>query len=75
MIHLSKSRESLVGIYTGVFLDATTRKKSLVEKFHKPGICVSYNCVLELSTTLGNNVLSHSEADLGLLQHPGWSAL
>ena len=59
MTHLSKSRESPVGIYTGMLLHATTRKKSLIEKFHKPGICVSCNRVLELSNTPGNNVLSH----------------
>ena len=57
--HLSKSRERPVAIYTGMLLHATTRKKSLIEKFHKLGICVSYNRVLELSTTLGKNVLSH----------------
>ena len=60
--HLAKSRESPVGIYTGMLLHATTRKKSLIENFHKLGICVSYNRVLELSTTLGNNVLSHSNS-------------
>ena len=59
MTHLSKSRESPVGIYTGMLLHATTRKKSLIEKFHKLGVCVSYNHVLELSTTLANNILSH----------------
>ena len=59
MTLLSKSRESPVGIYTGMLLHATTRKKSLIEMFHKLGICVSYNRVLELSATLGNNVLSH----------------
>ena len=40
-------------------MHATTRKKDVIEKLHNLGISISYKRVMELSTTLGNNLLTH----------------
>lgn len=61
-VHQSRSRKSPLGVYLGMLLHATTRKKSLIEKLHKIGISVSYQRVMDLSTSLGNNVLAHYNA-------------
>ena len=54
-----KSHESLLGIYLGMMIHAKTRKRALVDRLYSLGISVSYSRVMELSTKMGNKVLSH----------------
>ena len=62
-IHRSKSRESPLGIYLGMTVHATTRKKGLVDKLFDLGISISYKRVMTLSTDIGNRVLSQYGKD------------
>ena len=57
-IHHSRARESSLGVYLGMLMHAATRKKDVIEKLHNLGISISYKRVMELSTTLGNNLLT-----------------
>ena len=57
----NKSRESPLGIYLGLLIQAKTRKRKLIEKFHDLGISISYQRVMDLSTEMINKVLNHYE--------------
>lgn len=59
----SKTKESPLSIYIGALIHAKTKKKDLVDKLYKLGISIPYLQVLELSTTLGNDVLSQYDQD------------
>ena len=55
----AKSRESPLGVYLGMMIHAKTRERTLVDTLYSLGISVSYGRVMELSTKMGNKVLSH----------------
>ena len=42
---------------------AETRKKSLVNKFYRLGLCISYDRLMQISTDLGNKVSEQFEKD------------
>ena len=42
---------------------AETRKKSLVDKFYRLGLCISYDRLMQISTDLGNKVSEQFEKD------------
>ena len=44
-------------------MHATTRKKSLIEKLHNLGTSISYKPVMELSTALENDLMTHHNTD------------
>lgn len=53
----SSDREPPFPIYVGL-LYAKTRKRQLIDALFQHGICISYDRVLEISTQLGESVLS-----------------
>ena len=57
----SKSRESPLGIYLGMMIHAKTRKKGIVDKLYDLGISIPHSRVMDLSTSLGNEVLDRYE--------------
>jgi hypothetical protein len=44
-------------IYVGLLLFPKTRKRNLIDLLFQHGICISYDRVLEISTTLGDTVI------------------
>ena len=50
-------------MYIGLLIHAETRKKSLIDKFHALGICISYKRLLDISTNIGNYVSDRYEAE------------
>ena len=44
-------------------LHASTRKRDLIDKLHKLGLSISYDCVLQLSTELANTVCTLYEEE------------
>lgn len=61
--YFSKTKESPISIYVGMMIHAKTRKKGIIDRLYNLGISIPYNRVLELSTSLGNTVLSQYEQD------------
>ena len=59
----SRDREPPFAIYVGLLLYAKTRKRQLLDAVFQHGICISYNRVLEISTQLGESVLSQFMED------------
>ena len=46
----SRAPENPFGVYVGMLMHATTRKKGLIQKMYNLGISVSYKRVMELYT-------------------------
>jgi hypothetical protein len=65
----NKYRETPSMIYIALKLHATTRKRELVDTFHKMGLCISYGRLLSLSADVVNAVLATYEAS-GLVCPP-----
>ena len=61
--HHSRAWESRLGVYLGILMHATTRKKGLIEKLHNLGTSISYKPVMELSTALENDLMTHHNTD------------
>ena len=55
----AKTRQSPIGIYLRMIIQAKARKRTFIGKFYSLGISLSYSRVIELSTKKGNKVLSH----------------
>ena len=53
----SSDSEPLFAIYVGLLLYANTKKRNLIDLLFQHGICISYDRVLEISTTLGDTVI------------------
>ena len=53
----STDREPPFAIYVGLLLFAKTRKRNLIDLLFQHGICISYDRVLEISTSLGDAVI------------------
>lgn len=54
----SKDRETPLPVYIGLSVFSKTRKKNLVETLHANGLSIPYKRVLEISTELGDAVVS-----------------
>lgn len=54
----SSDREPPFAINVGLLLYAKTRKRQLIDALVQHGICISYDRALEISTQLGESVLS-----------------
>ena len=63
VIRHNADRETPLPIYLGLMLHASTRKRDLVDKLHKLGMSISYDCVLQISTNLANNVCRFYEEE------------
>ena len=59
----STSREPPLPVYFGLLVHAKTRKKGLVETLSKLGLSITYDRVLEISATVGNQVLEQFSAE------------
>ena len=44
-------------------MHSETRSRVLIDKIHDHGLCISYHCMLTLSTSIGNTVCSQFERD------------
>lgn len=53
-IRHNMSRETPLTTYTALVVHAETRKKTLVDKFYKLGLCISYDRLMQISADLGN---------------------
>lgn len=59
----SSDREPPFAINVGLLLYAKTRKRQLIDALVQHGICISYDRALEISTQLGESVLSQVMED------------
>ena len=56
------NKETALAIYLGLMTHAATRKRSLVHKMHKLGLCISYDRLIQISTNMANSVCAmHNE--------------
>jgi len=56
VVRHKSSREMPLPVYVGMKLHSATRKKHLVEKFHKLGLSVSYERVMQIENKTANTV-------------------
>jgi len=54
----SVEREPPFAVYVALLLFAKTRKRQLIDLLFQHGMCISYDRVLEISTQLGDSVVS-----------------
>ena len=59
----SQERETPLPLYLGVLIHSKTRKKELVDALFELGLCISYDRVMSVSTSLGNNLCHHFEVE------------
>ena len=57
----NRSKETPATIYIAIVTHAETRKKSLVVKFYRLGLCISYDRLMQISTDLGSKVCEQFE--------------
>lgn len=55
-VYHQKARETPLPIYVGLMFHARTRKRDLIETLFDLGLSISYDRVMEISTTIGNHV-------------------
>jgi hypothetical protein len=55
-------RETPIPLYTALVIHAQTRKRDLVDKFYRLGLCVSYARLMQVSTDMGNKVCALYES-------------
>lgn len=61
--HHNKARETPLPIYIGLTIHAWTRKRDLVDTMFDLGMSISYDRVLEISTSMGNRVCDQYHRD------------
>ena len=61
--HHNKSRETPLPIYVGLTVHARTRKRDLIDALFDLGLSISYDRVLEISTTMSNRVCEQYHRD------------
>lgn len=59
----TRTRQPPLPIYVGLLVHAKTRMKGLVEKLSDLGLSIPYSRVLEISTNLGNHMISQFSED------------
>ena len=59
---LVKSQETPLPVHIGVMLHMKTRKRDLIDRLHSPGMSISYDEVLRLSSDMANAVYEHFKA-------------
>ena len=65
----SQKREPPIAVYLGQMLHIKTRKLNIVDKICHLGICISSDCLLNISTALGNSAVEQYERE-GIACHP-----
>ena len=63
IVQQSPAQEIPVPIYVGLQLLAHTRKRELIDNLCRVGMSISYDCVLRLSTDMGNTVCKMYESE------------
>ena len=58
-----QERETPLPLYLGVLIHSKTRKKELVDALFELGLCISYDRVMSISTSLGNNLCHQFEME------------
>ena len=58
-VYHSKDRETPLPVYLGLKAHALTREKKLVDSLYALGISVSYDRIMDIITSLGNNVCDY----------------
>ena len=58
-----KDRETPLPLYIGLNIHSQTRSKKLLNRLHRLGISISYNCVIELENCLASSVCTRFEQD------------
>ena len=58
-----QERETPLPQYLGVLIHSKTRKRELVDAMFELGLCISYDRLLSISTTLGNNLCHQFEVE------------
>ena len=56
-------KETPLPIYIGLLIHAHTRSRTLIDMFHDMGLSISYNRVLDISTTFRNNLMEQFDCD------------
>ena len=56
-------RETPLPVYLGLMLHTKTRKRDLVDRLFKLGLCISYDRVLSISTEMGNKLCDYYEKE------------
>ena len=61
--HDNTEKETPLSIYTAFLLHSHTRCHTLVDKFYHLGLHILYDCMLTLSSNLGNSICAQFEED------------
>ena len=67
--HNKDTETPLAHIYRTIIAFSQTRSRFLIDRLHNPGICISYDRLLSISTSLGNAVCKQFENE-GLVCPP-----
>ena len=59
----NQTQETPLPLYISLLLHATTRKRSLIDELFNLGVCVSYDRILTLTTTMGNDLCDQYNSD------------
>ncbi len=59
-------RETPLAIYIALLLHSSTRSRTLIDKFHSLGLCISYDRMLSISTALANSVCDQFDREVTL---------
>ncbi|KAK3761797.1 hypothetical protein RRG08_010121 [Elysia crispata] len=54
-----KNRQMPLSIYVGMKVHSLTRKRQLVDSLHELGLSESYDSIMDIKTSLGNNIINH----------------
>ena len=64
-IYHQNTRETPLPIYVGLVVHARTRKRDLIETLFYLGLSISYDRVMEISTTIGNHISAGTDSGGG----------
>ncbi|GFR84941.1 hypothetical protein ElyMa_000683900 [Elysia marginata] len=54
-----KNRQMPLSIYEGMKVHSLTRKRQLVDSLHELELSESYDSIMDIKTSLGNNIINH----------------
>ncbi|GFR88223.1 hypothetical protein ElyMa_006095400 [Elysia marginata] len=54
-----KNRQMPLSIYVGMKMHSLTRKRQLVDSLHELGLSESYDSILDIKTSMANNIINH----------------
>ena len=59
----STERETPLAIYLALLIHAQTRKRDLIDRLYRLGLCISYDRVIQISADMGNSVCALYESE------------